>query len=45
MRPAAPPSVRLVAGTRPMDAVIYGRDAVPTLYVPPRGAVPNQVAQ
>ncbi|NYE01252.1 hypothetical protein BJY21_002436 [Kineosphaera limosa] len=32
-----------MSGTRPLDAVAYGKDATPTLYVPPRGAVPDEV--
>ena len=39
----AGPVLRLVSGTRPIDAVAYGHDAAPMLYVPPSGAVPEQV--
>lgn len=39
----AGPVLRLVSGTRPLDAVAYGHDAAPMLYVPPSGAVPEEV--
>lgn len=32
--------LRLVSGVRPLDAVAYGKDATPTLYLPPSGAIP-----
>lgn len=39
----AGPTLRFVSGTRPIDAIAHGKDAVPTLYLPPAGAVPEDV--
>lgn len=40
---AAGATLRLVSGTGPLLAVAHGGDAVPTLFVPPSGPVPETV--